>query len=848
MELSTNPAAPPADEAATRLQLAGNHLVRVTDAKLTLQSALPYLTWQPDPFVAGGSVCPLSELSACLYYGITPEVGMLRRPPFAQVLSVHQCHLALQKLVECGLSLNTAYEPDTFAAAVYLAADRAGPCPELTMTAGNVWAVETFAEHTARVGRRAQQITQDPSLDFITNIELGRLTQTTDMGQLHLAPLADMVIGTGDFVGAECRLAGTRFHTYMTDIVELANIPVSMRLRAPIVARSVCEWYVHSVWPIELRNTVMEAVDTQLDLQARARYHNSATSAACIAERFETLLKRLPSLREVLHPLPAAEAYKLAAHLVTKLSDVQSSQAAMADYCEADKVVEKLLPSMRACPLPPTAARDKIGWIVQRVSAIKAAPKLLPSIGGSSGGFGSALVAKGQAASLSDIVTSRSFLSLVADVQPHLTAIAGGLACANSVDAVFNCLRRCFLVEETNGVLTVAPITAVVQWLASDVEPLPYHEFFTEMVWVRDNLPTYFGRGIASDDLWNLLPMAAGFVLASEVVRKLREGLFHLINFYNEIYLALRSFINGEAEVGMDPKQLWRDTDAMRRMLPVCNKAFEMLGYGGPERPYSFASVITTAIAYIDNAPVGLNEVHIAKVAAGMPLLLEAVGKTYAETMKGMPGMAFPSSFVNPTLHATHMEAIATDQAAAAQAMMLNKSYPGFLSAIARSVSLNTAVIPSTGLVQSHSTAAGKRPAAAAATSVSKVVKLAGVSPAASSTLPATVANSTKQGSTTAEGYIGLAAHMVKQNNTTLTITNPRSKAEHVFVKHEMAKLQNCGVHEKCWGVGASVRNYPENLMFCTEKGKPGHEAKGIKHQFILGFSSKVQNPPFRKP
>ena len=75
---------------------------------------------------------------------------------------------------------------------------------------------------------------------------------------------------------------------------------------------------------------------------------------------------------------------------------------------------------------------------------------------------------------------------------------------------------------------------------------------------------------------------------------------------------------------------------------------------------------------------------------------------------KGMPGMPFPASFVNPTLHASHLEAIATDQAAAAQAQLMNKSYPGFLSAIAKNVSAGAAVVPPTGLVHS-SKASGKR-------------------------------------------------------------------------------------------------------------------------------------------
>ena len=60
---------------------------------------------------------------------------------------------------------------------------------------------------------------------------------------------------------------------------------------------------------------------------------------------------------------------------------------------------------------------------------------------------------------------------------------------------------------------------------------------------------------------------------------KMNNGEYDKIHFYNEVYLAIRSFVNGEPETGMIADSLWTDTDAMRRMLPSCNKLFELYKY-----------------------------------------------------------------------------------------------------------------------------------------------------------------------------------------------------------------------------------------------------------------------------
>ena len=180
---------------------------------------------------------------------------MLTRQPFRGVASVQQCEPALAKLVEHGLSLDDVHTPDTFAAAAKLAATAAGDCTELTLRLTHLWAAETFAQQGARVAH-AQRAQRSRNLNFICNMEIGRLVQANDDGRMLLAPLADLMLGTGEFLNAERRSTNTRFHMYLSDLVELADIPAAMRTRLPIVARSVSDWYTRAMWPAELRGTV----------------------------------------------------------------------------------------------------------------------------------------------------------------------------------------------------------------------------------------------------------------------------------------------------------------------------------------------------------------------------------------------------------------------------------------------------------------------------------------------------------------------------------------------------------------------------------------------------------------
>ena len=217
--------------------------------------------------------------------------------------------------------------------------------------------------------------------------------------------------------------------------------------------------------------------------------------------------------------------------------------------------------------------------------------------------------------------------------------------------------------------------------------------------------------------------------------------------------------------------------------------------------------------------------------------------------MSGMPLMPFPATFVNPVLHSRHLQTMATDQTAAAQAQLMNKSYPGFLAAIAKTAPTATAVMPPTGLVTTEK-ASGKRPAMQAlggpqkiGTSTVTFAQVPSSPPASKSPQPA------KSSTQRANEMVGALAAHVKETNTTVTIKSPRSSHPgSVYVKSELAKLEGCGVFDRCWPVGVSIKPWPENLQFCPCKNQQGHGPNGKMHQFKPGFAEKVQKQPFRRP
>jgi hypothetical protein len=678
-------------------------------------------------------------------------------------------------------------------------------------------------------------------------LNLGELTKPNQSGTLLLGPAGDLIVGAGAFLNPEDRVTNSPFHLYVTDLLALVDIPVAMRNRLPLVGRQVGKWYTSAMWPVELRNTAFDPVEAQLDLQARSQYANSTTRADAVAARFDVLLQQLKSVKSQVEPLRGMETYHLVEHLVSKLIGSQDS-ITVNPFIELDGIIETWWPSIQA-EANLNTPRDRATWLVGRVATMKSAPKLLPADPSSSSGRqgGNSLLSKVQAESMVNIVKSQAFLELVADIAPKLATISAGQVGPTSHTVVHDVLRRCF---KSDSVVT--PITAIVQWLVSDTPALPYHSVFTQLVWVRENKAVYLGRGLATDDAWNPLPRCEGFLVLDSVIEKMDAGRYSEIHFFNDLYLALKSFMNSEPEVAVTQEVLWTNTDNMRKMLPACNKIFEMYGYGGANKPNSFASVITNAINFIDNAPTGLHDVHVSKVAKGIPLLLQAVGKTWKDTIGGMPTMPFMTSFVNPTLHAVHLQTFAVDQLAAQQVALLNKVYPGFLSHIASTATTQATVIPNTGLVTAV-TPLGKRPATqrtAGGTPQASPSSSGSTSHAAAKATSQAVAQSPTKfpKKSDPDDYIGIAAHLVEENAATVTIKGARSTTEQKYVKKELAKLQGCKTDDKCWPVGVSIKLSPENQIFCNKKGQPGHTTNGKMHQFKAGFSAQVQKQPFRLP
>ena len=423
MELATDPTNPPADDAATYLQLGGRCLARVTDAnlQLQLQTSLPFLRWETDAYNQHGNTFPLYQLAAMLLHGMSLDQELESTQPFELLMSPEQCCTALAKLLANGLSLAQPYaDPDTFISAIQLVSSVAGVCPELTLTANGAIKAQTFALYNSAVGRDLR-VRQTNNVSFLTFMELSQLRRSNGGGQFWLGPLGDLIIGTGDFIFPPQRIQGSQFHTYLTDLLDFADIPDKWRNRGAIIARTVTMWYTSAMWPPELRRTVWDAVDVQLDLQARANFKTDGTRATCISERFPILLSRLPAMNELVQYLPPQEAFDLVSHLAAKASKI-SHLSTLDAYLEVEVLISEWLPSMHAedtLNKPQSTPRDKVAWLIKKVNAMESAPKLLPA--SQSGSTATpALMANTQATSMADIVRSQPFLSLVSEVQPDL--------------------------------------------------------------------------------------------------------------------------------------------------------------------------------------------------------------------------------------------------------------------------------------------------------------------------------------------------------------------------------------------------------------------------------------------
>jgi hypothetical protein len=824
--------------------------MRVGYSEVDLVAMLPTLDWRDDPHIPNTKAVPTWQVAGAVLHGLSGDADILASPPFSILPRPAKLESVLMYLKSQGLDTGKAYSTlDAFISAVRQLSLNLPPCDELTIVrATDCLEAETFESWNRRHGGALGRLRQSDALNVTTHMRIGKLT-TQEAGKQVLGPWGDLVLAIGNYVMPPSRVVDEPLDVYVSDWMEAVEVATHHRNRLPLVARLMCEWYTIAMWPAKLRNTVLDPIDAQLDLQARRLYADKQTREECIESRFDVLLKHLPALRSVLLPAAGKQAHGLAQHLANKLCEGVVDLVSLDLYEELEELVGTWLPGVQAeVTLATPSAR--VAWLVRRATAMKEAPKLLPSDGGASGSSKStSLLSKVQAHSMVDICKSSQFLTLVSDIQPYLDQISAGMTGDDAGDAVFNVLRRCFKSDQEHR-----PITAVVQWLVSDVQALPYHEVFTKLVWVRDNMVKYLGRGIGSDSEWMPLERSEGYVVLQAVKSRMDSGYYSKINYYNEVYLRLRSYINSEAETEMDPELLWQDTDAMRRRLPSCNKLFELYGYGGPGQDNSFASIVNLAISYIDNAPTGLKKIHQAKVAHAMPLLLDDVGSTWKETMAGDPNMTFFRSFVNPTLHASHLQAMATSQAAASHVQLVNSAYPGFLKQIAETAQASTPVMPNTGLVNKYvpkpQTTTNKRPIAAVS-APSQQPSTSGVSFSAAATakhpiIPEWAANLDKKGQMHPDGWVGLSANLVEENNVTVSLQLPEKKI--TFVKSELAKELKCKIGDKCWAVGCTMHPSPKNQVFCRFKGQPGHKQGGAAHTFPPGFSAKVQVPPFRLP
>ena len=102
-----------------------------------------------------------------------------------------------------------------------------------------------------------------------------------------------------------------------------------------------------------------------------------------------------------------------------------------------------------------------------------------------------------------------------------------------------------------------------------------------------------------------------GEVVMDEVVSKMDNGEFHLIHFYNDLVLPLRSYLNQSRETAIDPGRMWKETEIMREILPVGNNLFQAYGFGSSTKDNSFGSLIEKVISFIQGAATPMKAYHI---------------------------------------------------------------------------------------------------------------------------------------------------------------------------------------------------------------------------------------------
>ena len=890
MEFAVPPANADLAPAEILQEVPETFLVRITDATLPLTDACPSLPWVTDPHVPGSQVLPLAALTGVLCHGAyaAPTLQDLPLPAYALLPSA--AHRLLSHLVSSGLSLGTPYNStDEFIAAVRDASESAGNCQQLLLTPEDLFPSQRFQDANqvppngpqggrgrgrgnqgGRGGNHANQLVaagQPPviasnDISFVAHVKIGTLADGTGL----LAPYGDLCIAIGNWVLAVQRAAGSQFHSLMSDIKAKQPSEVT---RDHMMAGLSVQWWASAMWPQPLRNTTFDSLQNQLDVSARARYMDRSQRGMVLTERFAILLRSLPNLSDLCGSILPSEAHALLSPMCRQLVPLPDDSA-IDQYFELDRIVGPWLHTVSST-VELVSARDKVHWIAERVKGLDKANKLLPlssqsSLAKGKKGGARPIADKVHSALMSQLITSPDFTLLWEVIKPLLAQIKSGAIEDSLDDTLAQVLGYCYANDDHGG-----PICWVVQWLASDLSALPYHLFFTEMMVVRNKKAVYIGNCVARDAAGFPLEGSAGFVVMDEVVSKMDNGEFHLIHFYNDLVLPLRSYLNQSRETAIDPGRMWKETEIMREILPVGNNLFQAYGFGSSTKDNSFGSLIEKVISFIQGAATPMKAYHIQKVAANMPRILKAAGETFLEAMYSPPSVTFPTSFLNPVTHAAHLEDLRINAEASRQMTTLSRAYPGLMNHLAAAaVDPNTAFIPQTGLVIKYKSSpssanltskARQRPRAQGSQQQSR--KQNAQTPSASSSQSSTASTqratpyqkttpyvsgkqaAKKQKPSTPEEWLGIASHIVKENQSTVIIMNPKTQQENKYSKTEMAKHLKCKAEDKCWPVGVSVKPSPQNLMLCNNKR---HKHNDPAHDFPAGFSALVQQPPFRLP
>jgi hypothetical protein len=90
--------------------LTDEHLVRVTDANINLLSALPFLSWRADLHVPNTQAFPIHELYGCLLHGVTCDNAFKAQGVCEHTATPTKLHTIFTKLIQHGLDLSQSID------------------------------------------------------------------------------------------------------------------------------------------------------------------------------------------------------------------------------------------------------------------------------------------------------------------------------------------------------------------------------------------------------------------------------------------------------------------------------------------------------------------------------------------------------------------------------------------------------------------------------------------------------------------------------------------------------------------------------------------------------------------